>query len=78
MISEFLAELIAELQQKPDGKKRFRGAIGKLVDYGNTLSPLATLVPYGTAVKDALKMAKDHLDRQKRVCMNSDASCSMR
>ena len=65
LISEFIAELVAELQQTPDGKKRFRAAIKKLVDYGNTLSPLATLVPYGTAVKDALKIAKDHLARDK-------------
>lgn len=73
LISEFIAELIAELQRGPEGKTRFRAAIGKLIDYGNTLSPLATLVPYGTAVKDVLKMAKDHLDRE-RVCMNSGAS----
>ena len=65
LISEFIAELIAELQQTPDGKTRFKAAISRLVDYGNTPSPLATLVPYGTAVKDALKMARDHLDRQK-------------
>ena len=65
LISEFIAELIAELQRGPEGKTRFRAAIGKLIDYGNTLSPLATLVPYGTAVKDVLKMAKDHLDREK-------------
>jgi energy-coupling factor transporter ATP-binding protein EcfA2 len=65
LIAEFIAELIAELRQSNDETKRFQAAISKLVDYGNTLSPLATLVPYGTAVKDALKMAKDHLDRQK-------------
>jgi energy-coupling factor transporter ATP-binding protein EcfA2 len=66
LISEFFAELIAELQQKPDGKQRFKAAIGKLVNYGHTLSPLVSLVPYaGTALKDSLKQAKDHLSREK-------------
>jgi predicted KAP-like P-loop ATPase len=67
LISEFIAELIAELHQAAGRKKRFNAAISKLVDYGNTLSPLATLVPYGggAVLKDALKIAKDRLDRQK-------------
>jgi predicted KAP-like P-loop ATPase len=66
LINEFIAELIAELQQKPNGKRRFKTAIGKLVNYGYTLSPLASLVPYaGTAVKDALKQAKEYLGREK-------------
>jgi predicted KAP-like P-loop ATPase len=66
LIGEFIAELVAELQQKPGGKQHFKAAIGKLVDYGQTLSPLASLVPYaGTAIKDALKQAKDHLGREK-------------
>lgn len=66
LINEFIAELIAELQQKPNGKKRFKAAIGKLVSYGCTLSPLASLLPYaGTALKDALRQAKEHLGREK-------------
>jgi predicted KAP-like P-loop ATPase len=66
LISEFIAELIAELRQAPDGKKRFKTAITKLVGYGSTLSPLADLVPlYGPVVKDVLKIAKDHLDRRE-------------
>jgi predicted KAP-like P-loop ATPase len=65
LISEFIAELIAELRQAPDGKKRFKTAITKLVGYGSTLSPLADLVPCGAVVKGALKIAKDHLDRSE-------------
>jgi predicted KAP-like P-loop ATPase len=66
LISEFIAELVAELQQKADGKRRFKSAIEKLVDYGQTLSPLATLVPFaGTAVKETLKLAKDRIGREK-------------
>jgi hypothetical protein len=58
-------ELIAELRKAPNGKQRFKKTITKLVSYGNTLTPLADLVPYGGVVKDALKIAKDHLDRDK-------------
>ena len=65
LISEFIAELIAELRQAPNGKQRFKKTITKLVGYGNTLTPLTDLLPYGGVVKDALKIAKDHLDRDK-------------
>jgi predicted KAP-like P-loop ATPase len=65
LISEFIAELIAELRQGRGGKRRFKGAITKLVQYGSTLSPLADFVPYGAIAKDALKLAKDHLDRRE-------------
>src|SRR5262249_37664868 len=65
LISEFIAELVSELKQARNGKKRFKTAITKLVGYGNTLSPLADLVPYGAVMKDALKIAKEHLDRSK-------------
>jgi predicted KAP-like P-loop ATPase len=65
LISEFIAELIAELRKAPNGKQRFKKTITKLVSYGNTLTPLAELLPYGGVVKDALKIAKDHLDRDK-------------
>jgi energy-coupling factor transporter ATP-binding protein EcfA2 len=67
LISEFITELIAELRQAPNGKQRFKKTITKLVGYGNTLTPLADLLPYGGAVKDALKIAKDHFDRDKSV-----------
>jgi predicted KAP-like P-loop ATPase len=66
LISEFIAELIADLKQAPNGKKQFKAAIKKLVSYGSTLSPLADLLPYGgAAVKDALKIAQEHLDRRE-------------
>jgi len=68
LISEFIAELIAELKQAPHGKQRFKKTTTKLVGYGNTLTPLADLLPYGgAAVKEAFKIAKDHLDRDKSV-----------
>jgi hypothetical protein len=66
LIGEFIAELIAELQQKPGGKERFKTAIEKLVNYGQALTPLTTLLPYvGPVAGEALKLAKDHLGRQK-------------
>lgn len=65
LISEFIAELIAELRQAPNGKQRFKTTITKLVGYGNTLTPLAGLLPYGEVVTGALKIAKHHLDRNK-------------
>jgi len=65
LISEFIAELIAELRRASNGKRRFKTAITKLVGYGNTLSPLANLLPYGAIVKDTLKIAKDQLDRSE-------------
>jgi predicted KAP-like P-loop ATPase len=65
LISEFIAELIAELRKARNGKQRFKNTITRLAGYGNRLTPLADLLPYGGAVKDALKMAKDHLDGGK-------------
>jgi ABC-type transport system involved in cytochrome c biogenesis ATPase subunit len=67
LIGEFIAELIAQLQQKAGRKKRFKTAVEKLVEYGQMITPLATVVPYGIAVKGALELAKDHLGRQKSV-----------
>jgi uridine kinase len=65
LISEFIAELIAELRRKPDLRERLKSTISKLVNYGATLRPLAEFVPYSAAIKGALEIAKARLDRSE-------------
>jgi predicted KAP-like P-loop ATPase len=66
LIAEFIAELIAELQQKPAGKERFKAAVEKLVQYGSMISPLADLVPYvGPTLKQGLNSVAERLKREK-------------
>jgi energy-coupling factor transporter ATP-binding protein EcfA2 len=66
LVSEFIAELVAELKHKPDLKKILKAVTSKLVNYANALSPLADLVPYaGGALKGVIKAAKDRFDRNE-------------
>jgi predicted KAP-like P-loop ATPase len=64
LISEFIAELVAELKRKPGVKETLKVITSKLVNYANALSPLADLVPYaGGTLKGVIKAAKDRFDR---------------